>query len=394
MRADPLRRTYLETLIQDLQATHWVDQSTWNDNLQNIANRRKETTTRITPKPTKLGVALAISLLLVPLGSAFLAAGLRKGETIGFGLPSNWPFIIGLSLALAPFWILGGNLVRVIYGHTRGKKTESPTGDESSGQELERETSEWAFLFSRAISETHTKTIETPNPTSIEFEGYFTKLMREALGDNAERRCLLVLDNLDRVEPESALAIWSTLQTFLQDRNQRNEDWFTRLWVIVPYDPGGLRKLWDNRSKEGGSTETSTGVDDSMASDSFLDKSFQVRFHVPPPVLSDWKTYVYGLVEKALPKHDESDRHWIYRVFDHCRTSTGEPPTPRELKLYVNQIGAIHRQWEHTFPIHHVAYFVLYRKSIRSIVEQLRASELPSEEAVRFLGEDLRASLA
>ncbi|MCH7685163.1 MAG: hypothetical protein IH899_00525, partial [Planctomycetes bacterium] len=322
---DPLRRTYLETLIQDLQATHWVDQSTWNDNLQNIANRRKETTTRITPKPTKLGVALAISLLLVPLGSAFLAAGLRKGETIGFGLPSNWPFIIGLSLALAPFWILGGNLVRVIYGHTRGKKTESPTGDESSGQESVRETSEWAFLFSRAISETHTKTIETPNPTSIEFEGYFKKLMREALGDNTERRCLLVLDNLDRVEPESALAIWSTLQTFLQDRNQRNEDWFTRLWVIVPYDPGGLRQLWDNRrgavtgETEGVAGAESSGTTNQRASESFLDKSFQVRFHVPPPVLSDWKTYLYGLVERALPNLVD-DRHLIYRVFDHCRT--------------------------------------------------------------------------
>lgn len=391
---DPLRRTYLETLIQELRAVKWVDDPTWKKRREEIAHRRKETTTRITPKPTKLGVALAVSLLLVPLGSAFLAAGLRAGVGFGKDLPPNWFFIIGLSLGLSPFWVLLANLVRVIFTR-RNKNANSENGQDTSEKKSDEETSEWAFLFSRAINETRTETVESPNPTSIEFEDYFTKLMREALSASDERRCLLVLDNLDRVDPESALAIWSTLQTFLQDRSHRNEAWFRRLWVVVPFDPGGLRKLWDKRSSNEDTT-TLAGVNDSAASDSFLDKSFQVRFHVPPPVLSDWKAYVYRLVEEALPKHGQDDRHWIYRVFDHCRTRTGEPPTPRELKLYVNQIGAIHRQWEHAFPIEHVAYYVLYRRASKSIIERLRDSDspFPSEQDAAFLGESLRRNLA
>ncbi|MBA2116719.1 P-loop NTPase fold protein [Bremerella alba] len=391
---DPLRRTYLETLIQELRATKWVDDATWKKRREEIAHRRKETITRITPKPTNLGVALAISLLLVPLGSAFLAAGLRAGVTFGTDLSPNWYFIIGLSLGLSPFWVLLANFFRVAF--TRGdKKSDSGKTQDVSENETDEVPSEWAFLFSRAINETRTETVESPNPTSIEFEDYFTKLMREALSASDERRCLLVLDNLDRVDPESALAIWSTLQTFLQDRSHRNEAWFRRLWVVVPFDPGGLRKLWDNRSSNSDTTALA-GVNESAASDSFLDKSFQVRFHVPPPVLSDWKAYVYRLVEEAFPKHGQEDRHWIYRVFDHCRTRTGEPPTPRELKLYVNQIGAIHRQWEHAFPIEHVAYYVLHRRASKSIIERLRDSEspFPSEQDSAFLGESLRRNLA
>ncbi|QDU94100.1 P-loop NTPase fold protein [Lignipirellula cremea] len=388
---DPLRRTYLETLIQELRATKWVDDATWEKRREEIAHRRRETTTRITPKPTKLGVVLAVSILLVPLGTAFLSAGLRAGVTFGGELLPNWVFIVGLLLALSPFWVLLVNFIRILC--TRNSKKADSQVDESK-HESEAIPSEWAFLFSRAINETRSETVESPNPTSIEFEDYFTKLMREALGTFNERRCLLVLDNLDRVDPENALAIWSTLQTFLQDRSHRKEGWFRRIWVVVPFDPGGLRKLWDKGSPGEDST-TPTGVNESSASDSFLDKSFQVRFHVPPPVLSDWKAYVYRLVTEALPEHGVEDRHWIYRFFDHCRTRTGEPPTPRELKLYVNQIGAVHRQWEHTFPVQHVAYYVLYRRAGKSIIERLRKEAgFPSEQDTAFLGENLRRNLA
>lgn len=50
--------------------------------------------------------------------------------------------------------------------------------------------------------------------------------------------------------------------------------------------------------------------------ESFLDKSFQVRFHVAPPILSDWKLLLDSLIEKALPGHAK-DQHIIYRVFEH-----------------------------------------------------------------------------
>ncbi len=96
--------------------------------------------------------------------------------------------------------------------------------------------------------------------------------------------------------------------------------------------------------------------------DSFIDKSFQLRFHVPPPVLSNWKAYLENLAAQALPLHPAEDKYTIYNIFNLCRAEDSVAPTPRELKTYVNQIGAIHRQWGDEFPIGHVAYYVILRR--------------------------------
>src|SRR5688572_30777449 len=40
---DPLRRTYLETLIRQLQGVGWIEQELWNKRQDEIANRRRET---------------------------------------------------------------------------------------------------------------------------------------------------------------------------------------------------------------------------------------------------------------------------------------------------------------------------------------------------------------
>lgn len=370
---DPLRRTYLETLIRQLQDANWIDKETWNKHLATISNRRRETATRTVPKPTKLGTILALSVFGVPFGSTLVTAALKDGISLDWDLPPSWPFIFGSFLSLGPFVVLLFNLLRI--GFRRLRRTP-----------LVPDESEWAILLSHAITETRTETIESPNPTSIEFEDHFSELMRNALDGKSGRRLLLVLDNLDRVDPESALEIWSTLQTFLQDRQYRQELWFKRLWILVPFDPTGLRRLWDNRKSD--------HQQEQIASDSFLDKSFQVRFRVPPPVLSDWKAFLCRLVAESLPNHGNQDQHLIYRVFDQCRRHNGTPPTPRELKLFVNQIGAVHRQWQHTFPIGHVAYFVLCCRDGRPVIDRLRNNDIPDKDIGRILDGDVRASLA
>lgn len=379
---DPLRRTYLETLIHHLQDLGWVDVPEWDKSLDEIANRRKVTTTRTIPKPTVLGTLLAVTLFAVPFGSAFMGAALRDGLTIDSGQPVSWKFLVGL-LSLGPLFALLGNALLLLLSKPFSIKhpftfKRIPKLDS------------WAFLEGKAISETQTETVETPNPTSLEFEKHFGELMKESLKDKPNRRIVLVLDNLDRVDAKDALEIWSTLQTFLRDRFHHCDGWYSQLWVLVPYDPNGLRKLWDNRKEN----STDEPEDARHASDSFIDKSFQIRFQVPPPVLSNWRTFLYGLVQQALPEHGADDQHAIYRVFDLCRGTTGRPPTPRELKLYVNQIGAIHRQWQHEFPMEHVAYYVLRCRDAQPLVQRLRDGKLTDDEASRWLGDSLKDSLA
>jgi hypothetical protein len=388
---DPLRRTFIESIVTELSEYGWADKDAWKKKLEELANRRKKTQTLITPHATPLGTLAAVSLLLIPLGIALTNAGLRQGVTLEFGRPVNWLFTLGLLLVLCPFWVLLVRTIRVLFKERRAPRL-----------------SDYAFITNEAVSETHTETIETPEPTSLEFDDYFRTLMAETLSKTS-RRLLLVLDNLDRVDAETARSIWGTLQTFLHDRDHESEAWYKQVWVVVPYDPIRIRKLWnqpeeqkltdaDERTPaEEGEQDKGPG-DTTRTTESFLDKSFQVRFHVAPPVLSDWMSFLYELVKESLPGHIE-DRHMIYRVFDHCRARGGDPPTPRELKLYVNQIGAVHRQWQHTFPIGHIAFFVLARKAHHRLIDELREGALPTQDDCRLLDDethdhDLKSSLA
>lgn len=370
---DPLRRSYLERLIRDLQDRGWVAKARWDEILQRISLKKRDAQSKTRTRPTLLGQAFALSALLVPFGTAHVTNALREGVTFGWGLPPSKQFIFGAALSLAPILVAIANLLQAL---------------------VRRRAVEWSLLQQNE-TESFTTTTEFPNPTSIEFEKYFGDLMREALGESEkDRRLVLVVDNLDRVDADSALSIWSTLQTFLQDRRLRSESWFNRLWVIVPFDPTGLRKLW-----EAGAAPENTGGDKISAGDataeSFFDKSFQIRFYIAPPVLSDWREFLDGLLAKALPDHKEQDRHSVYRVYEHCTRQRLTPPTPRELIVFVNQIGAIHRQWLDEFPVEHVAYFVLERRKNVRLIESLRKGTVPRpDDAHLFADGGLTDSLA
>ena len=386
---DPLRRSFLESLIRHFQKIQWVEKGRWNNVLERLSNRRRVTTTRTVPHTTIFGKVLIFSALLVPLGTALVAGSFQRGVTCDTSLPFNWLFLIGVCLSIAPFFVVLLKFVwtRIIRSTTTAHRDSRL--DAKDGASL----SEWALLTGNAMSETNQDTTETPEPTSIEFEDEFRSLMDDALSGSESRKAVLVLDNLDRVGPGDALSIWSTLQTFLQDRSSQVEEWFRKTWIIVPYDKSGLRRLWIARGAN--SAEGDSNSSDGIA-ESFIDKSFQIRFEVPPPVLSNWKLYLSQLVNDALPQHAE-DAHDFYRIFNHCIVKQTGPPTPRALKLYVNQIGALHLQWQHEFSMDHLAYYTALQRSYKTseeIREALLRGDVPDRSLVAVLAPNLRANLA
>lgn len=363
---DPLRRTFLENVIENLEERDWLDKEKRDVILSEISHRNKVTDTEVSSKPTRLGKLFAISLLPIAPCAVLLSHSLK-----------SWPAWVSVALGLLTFAPL---IVLICYGLSiviNGKSSDSASEDE-----------DWSFLLKSTRNKTRTKSTESPNPTSIEFERNFTKAMKGALGDYSDRRMVLVLDNLDRVAAADAIAVWSTLQTFLKERDRGRESWFEQIWVIVPYDPIGIRRLWDRQSD-------GSGENKEVVSNSFLDKSFQLRFQVPPPVLSGWKTYLYGLVKEALPGHADDDTcHQLYLAYDLFRDDVLSMPTPRGLKLYVNQVGVIHRQWRHQFPLQHVAFYVLKCNALNQFIRELRSPDFPGQDAKRLLGEELKRSLA
>ncbi|MEQ4487575.1 MAG: P-loop NTPase fold protein [Dehalococcoides mccartyi] len=378
---DPLRRTYLESLIRHLQKRNWIDTGKWDKNLDKLTKRFRVVKTTTTQGVTTFGKILAISAFLVPIGIPFINAAFSiTSAVIDDNIVSQihldiWTFIVGLIFAGAPLLVTIGNSVYIKY-------LKRPRSD----SDKEKDSKDWAILAGKLNEQITQDMTETPDPTSIEFEEYFNQLMLESIGGDPNKKIVMVIDNLDRVDPNVAQTNWSTLQTFLLHHSKQGKKWLKQFWTIVPYDENSMKKVWSNRDHVEGSEKQKAPI-------SFIDKTFQIRFEVPPPVLSNWKSYLKGIAASSLPKHTEADYDEIFNVFDVYRSTKDYTPTPRDLILYINQIGVIHRQWQHEFPISHVAYYSILRRDSINIRKSLLTRNI-SPIMIDICPPNLLASLA
>jgi KAP family P-loop domain len=414
---DPLRLTFLETLVERMKGEAWICTNKWEEQLDLIAQRReiKSTSTDFNLKLAQ--IIIGSCFFLIPIGIALLSVAFRENITFvpDQHLPVAWRLVFGLLLAVAPLIAIMLHWVWSILKRTLSSKKESLE------KQVNRRPSLLPMLLNKAITEDKTVITKTPNPTSLEFEKKFKELMNDALDGHPERRVVLVIDNLDRIPSEQALAIWSTIQPFLQYSNYNPPAWQKQFYLLVPYDPKVINVPWEkeksNSSRGGRQREigncyvadlnlfsykrplSSERNNDSNQSDfaaSFLDKIFQVRFEVPSPVLSDWRQYLIHLLTKALPGHMKKpeEYHVVYRVLAIHMTLHKRMPAIRELKIFVNQIGVAHRQWGDAFPLCHLAYYVLLRWRGKDVVRGLLDGDFPEKDYTDILDANVRESLA
>ena len=173
---DPLRRTFLESLITRLQGLDWVDKEKWDKHISELASRRREETTRVVPRLTNAGAWFALTLLFIPVGvtlvsaSATLLSSNNVSGTWAF-LPVILLLILGMAGVLAPVFCY----TRAWLRHRR-KKTKS------GGSEEDGNLSEFPALVTRqASTESLTVVTQTPDPTSVEFEAIFRDLLDGSL---------------------------------------------------------------------------------------------------------------------------------------------------------------------------------------------------------------------
>ena len=419
---DRLRRTFLECLIGYLEP--WIagkSKGEWSKRLDALGGRSKDIFTESQPRLSVVGSILLLSLLTAPLGLALLTAGLRSDVSVWWGQGRIAPLeMIGLLLALGPVGVvLTCALVTFLTAlrDVRGKQLKH--GLAHKVRLLARRCSELsapylAILMQKVENKRHERITETPDPSSVDFEKTFRELMTDTMGAT-DRRLVLVLDNLDRVAPDSALSVWATLQTFIHPTGEPGtrepEDWRKRLWVIVPYDRKGLARPWavqpastpnmvsTPRPNPRALVQPALDRADDIASH-FAEKTFQITFQVPPPVLSDWRRFLLNRLRQALPQHNkpehEEEFDAIYRLCWIMQNHAA--PTPRQLKLFVNQIGTVHCQWQHQFPLLHVAYYILLTSLMgpQELVDSVRDGNLPAANVQPILGsgDDVRACLA
>lgn len=340
---DPLRRSFLERLIDFLCKEGWVDPTKWRREKEKLSKRLKITETSEVPRLTPGGIALTIATLLVPVGLVLIS----QFEDVPWWVP--W---LGCLFAAAPLLVFLFLLVT-------GKGAEQSETPESAKSNDKRKNI-LRLLVSQAETYTRNETIETPEPTSVEFQQVFDRAISDALSDDQNGRLLIVIDNLDRVDPQNALAIWSTMRTFFDGDSPLSSSCRSRFWLLVPFDPSSLTRLWPAMKEDKDEDDVATDF-----LEAFTKKTFQIQFRVSAPVLSDWKQFFTSQMKEALPQHTSADEvDTIYRLYRSEGIPKGRPITPRDIKVFLNDLGSLHRQWCDLVPLAFQALYVLCRERL------------------------------
>lgn len=402
-QGDPLRRSFLEELALCLAkpangGPSWVSREDHDEvaKLSGSVNTTDRTTTTKIRFPAK---AAAFGALLVPIGLVLL--NYQLDELSSDKEVNTRLLVLGIVLSCAPvlFGLLGGGIQWL-----RDRK-----GAKSGDVALEAKAGLFdPFVGNQTVKES-SKSSSTVDPTSVEFERVFRDIVGRALNDNADRRLVIVLDNLDRISPDDGLSIISTMQTFLGSLGSGTAPWRERLWVVVPYDQSGLGHLWrgqgstpglepNDDTEEGRGSRPGSAGSGSLALEQ-IDKLFRVTFRVPPLILADWQEYAREQLAAALPGETERDRSRVVAVLSayHSTTSAAERIsrlTPRKIKRFVNEIVALRMQYGGEVDLVAMAAFVLvsrYEADLERLIDS-RAG-LPNE-VENMLGADAYAQLA
>lgn len=394
---DPLRRIFLESLIDEIDTEE-------NDGelikLKNkISGRKKTIDVRTWKTTSRLGGFISLSAILVPVGAAMLSALdydsiYMPWNTSGYTI--YFPFVIGFLLTVAPFWVL-------LWWRWAGDKDEKRKKTWLAGDK------QWD-IFAADSTEKYTQDItEDGERTSIEFEMYFKRIMNYAIGEgNKFGRAVIVVDNLDRVEPDKTLAIWSILQTFFQHRSKLDcmgkDIWLYKLWFLIPYDRQGLSNVWNGID---GNIELTPNADKltvwnnsnnnkTEVAPSFLEKCFQIIAEVPEPVMTAWVEYSEKRIKESLVGWPEEEVNEIIEVFRRFESRLDSSPTPRQILSFINRVGLLGLRFGGEMSAEAIALYALTRRnrSEREMRTVLLCAGLPDGFATKNDNKNVKHELA
>jgi hypothetical protein len=381
---DPLRRIFLEELVRQLKEKvskrSTEEEKKLEELSKKISNRQKTVNTKTTQSATGLGKLLTIAAFLVPLGAAVLSSVKLDEIEFAIYLKHYWFLVVsvfGFICCIAPLIVILGNLLKLGWLKISGKIKKIT------------DSQHWSFLEKESNAESTQEISESEERSSIEFAKYFEEIL-DALKKNEYKKVLFIIDNLDRVDPHDSLKIWSTLQTFFQNRNPSNEDKSDEVqkYFIVPFDREGLRKLWDKEKSSQANTETKKDeTKDETVAQSFFNKCFQLIISVPPLTHNAWEAFLKDKLKESL-KHietvplttvQENFIKEVITVFKSTRENAVDIPSYREIINFINQVNWLKASVNEEISNKAIAYFAIYKyikfKSIDEIIKLILSDE-------------------
>ena len=99
----------------------------------------------------------------------------------------------------------------------------------------------------------------------------------------------------------------------------------------------------------------------------FINKTFDVVFRVPPPIMTGWQLYMQDMWKKAFGKDAELSIS-VTQIYD----ALSKNHTPRKIIAFVNEIAAVKMTMRDEIPDRYIALFVFGKEEIeRNPIGQL-----------------------
>lgn len=377
---DPLRKLFLLSLIDELKDSDRVNSSSKTDLetiREDVVSKTSESKEEHTSLLSRFGKWVSFLTLFVPIGCIILDKT-WDGVTIGLGHPIHWLFVVGLFLAMAPFWAFAYQFVHWCVCWRKYKNANRGP---------------FALFDINAGRDFHHIIVSESEKDSVAFAESFKKII--GCVSNLITHFVIVIDNLDRINHTDALKIWSTLQTFVQAKDNKD---FPTLWIIIPYTEEGIRALWKNENNGSAPVKDESEADVNVVK-SFLDKAFQLRFEVPDLLIGDWHSFAEKKAKEVFVDFSESDVKLILDMICWTRRRSSDAPSPREIKLYLNQVRLLHEiHSKNKIALSSICYYATQRYlcgiSRQSIGQKIRDGKisthsLPLNPAYDSLVDDL-----
>ena len=320
-QADYQRRAILEELTHDLTNEKKIlDKDKWKGKLQELLAKRRRTTTKEVPA---LGVGFVVSIILTLLTPLVVFL-------VGL-VPENlwW---LKLIVAILPYLI---GIVYAVYNRISSlKKNEQKCS-------LANILSELILVYKDQIKENETyTTVSEKEPSSAEFKAWMDEVDKDLKALN--KTLVIVFDNMDRLPSQKVESLWSSIHSFFSDKTYDN------IKVLIPFDRQHVKKAFKNEDANG----------ESYGND-FINKTFDVVFRVPPPIMTGWQLYMEDMWKKAFGE-DAQLHISVTQIYD----ALSKNHTPRKIIAFINEVATIKMTLRDDIPDRYIALFTFGKEAI------------------------------
>ena len=330
-QGDLPRRSILEELTTRLtkDKSPALEGEYWDNKLNDLLARKKHTQTKVVPRLNLSIVGLSILIFITPFINTLASEAPNK--------------LIAYLIVIIPYILITG---WVFIDHYLGMKKYGQTITVKSFF------IELFHIYNDEIKEDiKYETISEREPSSEQFIGWI-KDINTSLKEN-NRYLVIVFDNMDRLPRVKVQELWAAIHTFFSEAN------YTNITVIVPFDRAHIQNAFqseDIEDNDGNESKSKTRI---CYGNDFINKTFDIVFSVPPPILSGWKNYFRDMWKKAFGPDVDADPD-VLQIFDKLTQEN----SPRKIIAFINSFVTLKKTADSSIEDKYIALYIFGREHI------------------------------